>query len=163
MGCCYIYEKKEKEFLIEQNEKLIEQNKTIISTSLKFLKDINFLNNKLSYIENSYRINNNNNMDNNEKYNEINTNNNNNFNNDENIINIIFKLGDEKINVSIDSNKKFLDAIKILQTKKISCSNLNKMIIRFNSVNITERVKAGEIISQLGITSNTEVSISFTK
>ena len=160
-----MYEKnKETEFLIEQNKILIEQNKTISSTSLTLIKNINFLSNKLSYIEISYRISNNNNMDSNEINNEINTNNNNNnFNNDENIINIIFKLNDEKINVYIDSNKKFLDAIKILQTKKISCSNLNKMIIRYNSINITERVKAGEIISELGIISNTEVSISFTK
>ncbi len=151
MGCCGISSetKNKVELIFEQNKLIIEQ---INSNSSQILSSINKINDTLTNINDRLKsgigI-------------ESDLNNNNLINNNEEKINIIFKYEGEKINIPIKKNRKFIDAIKMFQEKKISCNNIDKIKIIYNGININDRVfKNEEIISNI-INANSEVIIYY--
>ena len=167
---CYNTKNEDKEeFLIKQNKELIEQNEIIVSTSIDLIESINKLGEKISSIQNSNNNNSNSNLIINQNHNINNNNDNinliqNNINNEDNnnTINIIFNLEGKKNNAPINKNEPFLEAVRSLQQKEISCNDLNKIKFTYNGRDITENALQGEIID-FGINTNPEIKVSFRK
>ena len=162
MGCfCYSLKNEDnEEFLIKQNKELIEQNEIIVSTSIDLIESINKLGEKITLVQNT---DNNNPISNliihpNPNQNQIINNNN---EDNHNIINIVFILEGKKYCVPINKNRPFLEAIQSLQKKEIICNDLNKIEIIHNSTIITENVIRGDIISDIGINTDTVIKVSF--
>ena len=77
------------------------------------------------------------------------------------VVNIIFLFKGEKKNVAISREKTILEAYKMLKEKEISCPEIDKMKILYNGENITDKIKNGGIISELGMNANIKLEVSF--
>lgn len=149
MGCYHCSNNNEKqELLIEQSKELIQQNKELIqqntvikSTSVELTESLNKLGEKISSLFPK---------DDDEDKKE----------NENDIVNIIFWLNGERKNVAIEKNKPILEAYEILQKREIHCKDIDKVKITYNMENITERIKHGEIVSNLGNNSKVELKVS---
>ena len=126
--------------LIEQNKKLIQQNTEIKSTSVDLTESLNKLGEKISSLFPKDH-------DEDKKENDK--------------VNIIFQLGGgRKKNVAIEKNKTILEAFKKFQEREINCKDIDKVKITYSAEDITEKIKHGEIVSNLGNNSKFELKVS---
>ena len=93
--------------------------------------------------------------------NELMGNNKNHVVNDENnLINIIFALENgEKIDIQIEKDKKFMDAMEKLGEQKEEYNDIEKLEILDGNDEIIDKVKNGEIISSFGFDNNHIIQI----
>ena len=125
--------------LIEQNTKLIQQNTEIKSTSVDLTESLNKLGEKISSLFPKDH-------DEDKKENDK--------------VNIIFQLGGERKNIPIEKNKTILEAFKKFQEREINCKDIDKVKITYSAEDITEKIKHGEIVSNLGNNSKFELKVS---
>ena len=142
------------DLLKESNEKEIE--KIYFKKSIRRNKKSDILNKKSKLIPKvDYNI-----IENNQE-NELMGNNKNHVVNDENnLINIIFAIENgEKIDIQIEKDKKFMDAMEKLGEKKEEYNDIEKLEILDGNDEIIDKVKNGEIISSFGFDNNHIIQI----
>ena len=152
MGCFSIYSKfqENSDLLIVQNEKLIQQNQQVLNTiSTELMQSMNLLGEKISNLQNSIKS-----KESNPFIKQI--------TNDEKI-NIVFIYNGERINVPIDRDKTLKEAFQVFQERQPSCKDINKLRVIYNTENIVDKIKQGDLISSLGISSNIEMKVDFIK